>query len=78
MKTMKKLTCIILIAIAISGCEKLTFDEYYQCEKDYKATMKSLDDQLKNHKITASKYNAAVQAAIATYDSCLIKQETDK
>lgn len=75
---MKKTTIAILILIALAGCEKLTFDEYYQCEKDYKAEVYICDSLFKYKKINGVEYNARIKAAQKTYDQCIADGENNK
>lgn len=76
---MKKLMIIVLFGIILTGCKKeLTFEEYYSCEKEYKATLDNLAELLKNKTISAQAYASKVTEAEKVYNQCLADGENNK
>jgi hypothetical protein len=71
---MKKVILISLLGLFLISCSKdLSFSEYYDCEKTYKATVESLNTRLEYHKITNSAYKQGIEKAAKDYDNCLIE-----
>lgn len=68
---MKKIAIVLVAAMMMAGCEKLTFSEYYDCEKTLKSRTKELQAQYDAHKITATDYQYQLKLAQSAYDQCL-------
>lgn len=69
---MKKLFLVAILLVTLTGCKKVTFTEYYDCEQAFRAKVTEAGAKYSK---TSTKYLQAVDKAQKEYEQCLVAAE---